>query len=115
MFGGAILTPTLPPVIKAGDGSNKIIPKQADAQAGAGQSGAGNPAAPEKLVSREEQPVAVQPPNTPPRVVSTIPVPPSGAALAPPGAFPAPVANCGRPGHGEKKCGNQGQPERPRR
>ena len=89
MFGGAILAPAPPPVIKAGDGPNKIIPRQEDAQAGAGQPGAANPAAPEKLVSREEQPVAVQPPNAPPRVVSTIPVPPPGAAPAPPGAFPA--------------------------
>jgi len=89
MFGGAILTPALPPIIKAGDGPNKIVPKQADAQSGANQAGAGNPAAPEKLVSREEQPVAVQPPNAAPRVVSTIPVPPPGAAPAPPGVFPA--------------------------
>jgi hypothetical protein len=90
MFGGAILAPTLPPIIKAGDGPNKIVPKQADAQSVANQAGAGNGAAPEKLVSREEQPVAVQPPNAPPRVVSTIPVPPQGGAAPPAGVFPAP-------------------------
>jgi len=93
MFGGAILAPTLPPIIKAGDGPNKIVPKQADAQAGVNQPGAANPAAPEKLVSREEQPVAVQSPNAPPRVVSTIPVPPLGAAQTAPGGLTGPVPN----------------------
>ena len=90
MFGGAILAPSLPPVIKANDAPNKIVPNRSDSQ-----NAASNPAAtsgsPEKLVSREEQPVAIQPPNAPPRVVSTIPVLPApGAAPAGPPAAAAP-------------------------
>jgi hypothetical protein len=81
MFGGAILAPSLPPVIKANDAPNKIVPNRSDSQ-----NAASNPAAtsgsPEKLVSREEQPVAIQPPNAPPRVVSTIPVLPAPGAPA---------------------------------
>ncbi|HTC06602.1 MAG TPA: SPOR domain-containing protein [Xanthobacteraceae bacterium] len=88
MFGGAMLVPSLPPVIKANDGPNKILPNRSDAQAAAAsQAGAAAPGSPEKLVSREEQPVAIQPPNAPPRVVSTIPVPPAPSAA--PGAVPA--------------------------
>jgi hypothetical protein len=83
MFGGAILAPTLPPVIKANDAPNKILPNRSDAQAPSNPAGAATPGSPEKLVSREEQPVAIQPPNAPPRVVSTIPVLPA------PGATPA--------------------------
>jgi hypothetical protein len=84
MFGGAILAPTLPPVIKANDTPNKIVP-QAAASNPAGTATSGSP---EKLVSREEQPVAIQPPNAPPRVVSTIPVLPAPGA-APAGAAPS--------------------------
>jgi hypothetical protein len=84
MFGGAILAPTLPPVIKANDAPNKIVPNRSDGQAAASNpAGAATSGAPEKLISREEQPVAIQPPNAPPRVVSTIPVLPA------PGAAPA--------------------------
>ena len=51
-----------------------------------------HPGSPEKLVSREEQPVAIQPANAPPRVVSTIPVLPApGAAPAGPPAAVAPA------------------------
>ncbi len=90
MFGGAILTPSLPPVIKANDAPNKILPNRNDAAA-SNPAGASTPGAPEKLVSREEQPVAIQPPNAPPRVVSTIPVLPApGAAPAGPPATIAP-------------------------
>jgi SPOR domain len=84
MFGGAILAPGLPPVIKANDAPNKIVP-QAAASNPAGTATSGSP---EKLVSREEQPVAIQPPNAPPRVVSTIPVLPAPGA-APAGAAPS--------------------------
>jgi cell division septation protein DedD len=88
MFGGAILAPSLPPVIKANDAPNKIVPNRSDGQGSASnQAGAATSGAPDKLVSREEQPVAIQPPNAPPRVVSTIPVLPA------PGAAPA-----GQPG-----------------
>jgi sporulation related protein len=100
MFGSSML-PSLPPIIKAEDGPNKIVPNkpkstasdQADASATSG----------EKLVSREEQPVDVSaPPNPGPRVISTIPIFPDpnsgqagvpssaqGAALASGGAFPS--------------------------
>ena len=70
MFGGSML-PSLPPIIKADNSPNKIVPADsANAQA------AGNGAsAPDKLVSREERPVDVPAPGNAPRVVSTIPVP----------------------------------------
>jgi SPOR domain len=88
MFGGAILAPSLPPVIKANDAPNKIVPNRSDAQAAASNP-AGAPGSPDKLVSREEQPVAIQPANAPPRVVSTIPVLPA------PGAAPAGAPTAG--------------------
>ena len=92
MFGGAILAPTLPPVIKANDAPNKIVPNRSDTQTAASNpSGATTSGSPDKLVSREEQPVAIQPANAPPRVVSTIPVLPApGAAPAGPPAAAAP-------------------------
>jgi hypothetical protein len=81
MFGGSVL-PTLPPIIKASDGPNKIVPNANASQAGASDQAVTGAASGEKLVSREEQPVNVQPPA--PRVVSTIPIFPdpnsSGAA-----------------------------------
>jgi hypothetical protein len=85
MFGGAILMPSLPPIIKANDAPTKIVPNQAQAGA-SNQAASANPGSPEKLVSREEQPVPIQPPNAPPRVVSTIPVLPAPGAA--PGAAP---------------------------
>jgi hypothetical protein len=92
MFGGAILAPSLPPVIKANDAPNKIVPNRTDAQAGASNpAGATTSGSPDKLVSREEQPVAIQPANAPPRVVSTIPVLPA------PGAAPAGAPAAGAP------------------
>ena len=91
MFGGAIMAPSLPPVIKANDAPNKIVPNRTDAQAAASNpAGAATPGSSDKLVSREEQPVPVQPANAPPRVVSTIPVLPApGAAPAGGPALPA--------------------------
>ena len=92
MFGGAIMAPSLPPVIKANDTPNKILPNRTDAQSAASNpAGAATPGASDKLVSREEQPVAVQPANAPPRVVSTIPVLPA------PGAGAAGAASAGAP------------------
>jgi hypothetical protein len=89
MFGGAML-PSLPPIIKASNGPNKIIPSRSDSQAdssGQGGPGSGNG---EKLVSREEQPLAIQaPPSPAPRVVSTIPVLPSSGVAE---GAPSPVA-----------------------
>jgi SPOR domain len=89
MFGGAIMAPPVPPIIKPADGPNKIVPNRSDAQQGASNQGAGvNPGAPAQLVPREEQPVPVQPPPAPPKVLSQIPVPP--ASNAPPAIVAAP-------------------------
>jgi SPOR domain len=87
MFGGAILVPSLPPIIKPAGGPIKVVPNPASGAQN--QSGAVNPGGPEKLVSREEQPVPVQPPPAPPQVISTIPVPQAPSAT--PGAAPAPA------------------------
>src|SRR5579862_6825884 len=81
MFGGAILAPSVPPVIKANDAPNKIVPNRSDNQAAASNpAGTATSGSPDKLLSREEQPVAIQPANAPPRVVSTIPVLPAPCA-----------------------------------
>jgi hypothetical protein len=104
MFGSSML-PSLPPIIKADDGPNKIVPTKPKSNA-SDQADANAPSG-DKLVSREEQPVDVPAPaNQTPRVVSTIPIFPDpnsgqagvpssaqGAGLAPGApAFPAPVA-----------------------
>src|SRR3984957_15930331 len=109
MFGGAILAPSLPPVIKANDAPNKIVPNQSAASNPAGAATSGSP---DKLVSREEQPVAIQPANAPPRVVSTIPVLPApGAAPSGPSTAvaPAPLAAPALPSASPKGAG-PGQP-----
>jgi SPOR domain len=109
MFGGAILAPSLPPVIKANDAPNKIVPNQSAASNPAGAATSGSP---DKLVSREEQPVPIQPANAPPRVVSTIPVLPAPGA-APSGTStavaPAPPAAPALPSASPKGAG-PGQP-----
>ncbi len=91
MFGGALI-PSLPPIIKASGGPNKIVPAQAVNSNSADASTANSA---EKLVPREEQPVPIQPQNAPPRVVATIPVvPQQGAAasvLQPPNPLPQPA------------------------
>ncbi|MGA8076803.1 MAG: SPOR domain-containing protein, partial [Xanthobacteraceae bacterium] len=72
MFGSSML-PTLPPIIKADDGPNKIIP--AKPKTSSDQAAASDTSSGEKLVSREEQPVTMPAPvNATPRVVSTIPI-----------------------------------------
>jgi len=86
MFGSSVL-PTLPPIIKASNGPNKIVPSNGDAQAN-NQAGAASTGSTENLVSREEQPVKMEPPKAP-HVVSTIPISP-GQSAAP--AAPAAVA-----------------------
>jgi hypothetical protein len=119
MFGGSVL-PTLPPIIKASNGPNKIVPNAGEAQANSGgQAGAATTGSTENLVPREEQPVNMEPPKAAPRVVSTIPIingqgsvppgmtapgapepaasasnspwPPSPGGAAPPGAMPTPA------------------------
>jgi SPOR domain len=92
MFGSSVL-PTLPPIIKASNGPNKIMPGYGDAQANnSSQAGAAGTGSAENLVTREEQPVKLEPPNAAPRVVSTLPISPgqSPAPAAP--AAPAPIA-----------------------
>ena len=86
MFGGSML-PSLPPIIKAGNGPNKIVPGYGDARASnSAQTTVANTGSSEKLVSREEQPVEIQEPSkTAPRVISTIPIAPNPNSL-PPGA-----------------------------
>jgi hypothetical protein len=86
MFGGSML-PSLPPIIKAGNGPNKIVPGYGDARASnSAQTTVANTGSSEKLVSREEQPVEIQEPSkTAPRVISTIPIAPNPNTL-PPGA-----------------------------
>jgi hypothetical protein len=114
MFGGSVL-PTLPPIIKASNGPNRVAPAYADSQANnandSKQAGAAITGSTENLVSREEQPVAIEPPKAAPRVVSTIPIitgQGSGQGLGqgqmPPGlSAPAAsgqaVANQAAPGH----------------
>ena len=97
MFGGSVL-PSLPPIIKANNGPNKIVPGSGDSRANSSaQTAAANAGSSEKLVSREEQPVEIQePPKTAPRVISTIPIAPNGnsgpAPFAPAPAAAAPAA-----------------------
>jgi hypothetical protein len=95
MFGGAML-PSLPPIIKASNTPNKVVPagqstdpnKAADRVASTGQS--------EQVVSREEQPVELkEPPKVAPRVISTIPVAPTAPAT--PAALPPPSAAAATP------------------
>jgi hypothetical protein len=95
MFGGAIMKPSLPPIIKPADGPNKIVP----APASGASNQAVNPGAPAQLVPREEQPVPVQPPPAPPKVLSQIPVPqaPSTPQSATPSAPPAVTAPSSAP------------------
>jgi hypothetical protein len=94
MFGGSVL-PTLPPIIKASNGPNKIA---LDPQAGAASSAAQSVAttgSTENLVSREEQPVTIDAPKPAPRVVSTIPIVTNGQSVMPPGMSGIPPATTG--------------------
>lgn len=103
---GAAIAPSLPPIIKAEDGPNKIVPT-ANAQGSPGQADTTSADSGEKLVSREEQPVNIQPPAAPsttPRMVSTVPVFPGSTRGIGPGspaaAYPiAPMAS-GSPAFG---------------
>jgi hypothetical protein len=87
---GSSMAPSLPPIIKAEDGPNKIVPT-ANAQGGSsGQADATNNDSNEKLVSREEQPVNVEAsPSASPRMVSTVPVFPDSAPAMGPGSAAA--------------------------
>jgi SPOR domain len=107
MFGSSML-PSLPPIIKAEAGPNKIVPSKPKSTA-ADQVDAGTNSG-EKLMSREEQPVDMPAPANPaPRVVATVPIFPdpnsaqAGVPNTAPGtasggpAFPAPVAPAPQP------------------
>lgn len=89
MFGSVL--PSLPPIIKASNGPNKIVPNYGESQPNnPDQTGVASAGSTEHLVSREEQPVNMDAPTDVPRVVSTIPIGP-GQNTAQPGAA-APVA-----------------------
>src|SRR6516164_1139009 len=101
MFGGPIL-PSLPPIIKAEGGPNKIIPSDANSRANnSRQPDAGNGAGSrERLVSHEERPVEMPVTvNTAPRQLSTAPVFPDPPLPGSPGTVvsfptaPAPATN----------------------
>ena len=73
---GTVAFPSLPPIIKASIAPNKIVPSNGDAQADYNRAtqAAATQAAADKLVSREEQPVSMEPPKVGSRVVATIPI-----------------------------------------
>ena len=97
MFGGSVL-PTLPPIIKASNGPNKIaLDPQAGAASNAAQAVA-TTGSTENLVSREEQPVTIDAPKSAPRVVSTIPIVTNGQSAMPPGMSGMPPATTGQTG-----------------
>jgi hypothetical protein len=103
MFGGPML-PSLPPIIRAESGPNKIVPTGTTSQGGISRQAEANSAGSgERLVSREEQPVDVPAPvSSRPRAVSTVPIFPDPAPAPPPGgsvsAFPpAPGARVDSP------------------
>jgi hypothetical protein len=80
------LLPTLLPIIKSSNDPNKIVPSAREDQASnSSQPGAARGGTAENPVTREEQPVKVEPRPAPPRVVNIIPVPP-GPSPAPPEA-----------------------------
>ena len=95
MFGGPML-PTLPPIIKAEGGPNKIMPGDGNSPANASRQTDSNTetaASGERLVPREERPVEMPAPANPaPRSVSTVPIFPDPPSAGGPGAvvgFPA--------------------------
>jgi SPOR domain len=84
--------PHLPPIIKASNGPNKIMPNYGDSQANnATPPGATGTSSAEKLVSREEQPINMEPPKINSRVVSTIPTVPAQNSIPPAPITAAPV------------------------
>jgi hypothetical protein len=102
---GSSIAPSLPPIIKAEDTPNKIIPI-ANAQNGSSnQADATNSDSNEKLVSREEQPVNIGTgPSASPRMVSTVPVFPDAPQGLGPGSpaagYPIGAMASGGPGFG---------------
>jgi len=93
--------PTLPPIIKANNGPNKIaLDPQATAANNAAQAAVATTGSTENLVSREEQPVTIDAPKGASHVVSTIPIVTNGQTTMPPGMSgmpPATTAQAGLP------------------
>ena len=87
---GTLAFPSLPPIIKASIAPNKIVPSSGDAQAEYAKAAAATQAAADKLVSREEQPISMEPPKVSSRVVATIPIS-VGQTPPPPAAAPVPA------------------------
>ncbi len=94
MFGGSVL-PSLPPIIKPGEGPTKIVPNHEAENSAPGQSDATGQGTGERVVPHQEQPLQVQPANPTPRVVTTIPVISNGGAGAVPEAPPPETGQAG--------------------
>jgi hypothetical protein len=72
-FGGSVL-PTLPPIVKVSNEPSIALTSSKSNSANASQAGAATTASAEKLVSREEQPVTIEPPKPASTVISPIPI-----------------------------------------
>jgi hypothetical protein len=100
MFAGSAL-PSLPPITKASREPNKIAPASSEPQAtNSGNASQAGIATVENLVSSEGRPIAIQPPKTAPRVISTIPIEPRRGSLtevSTPTAPAQPAAGYGTP------------------
>jgi hypothetical protein len=106
MFGGPML-PSLPPIIRAEGGPNKIVPSGTTSQGAISRQAEANSAGSgERLVSREEQPVDVPAPiSARPRAVSTVPIFPDAAPAPSPGGsavFPPSPAPLMQPAPGAR-------------
>ncbi len=106
IFGGPML-PSLPPIIRAEGGPNKIVPSGTTSQGAISRQAEANSAGSgERLVSREEQPVDVPAPvSARPRAVSTVPIFPDAAPAPPPGGsavFPPSPAPLMQPAPGAR-------------
>jgi hypothetical protein len=75
LFGGSVL-PTLPPIVTARNERSALTSSksQANNSANASQTGAATTASAEKLVSREQQLVTIEPPKPASTVISPIPI-----------------------------------------
>jgi hypothetical protein len=102
-FGGSVL-PTFPAIVKASNQLNKLAPASSESQANnsanTSQAGAATTGSTENLVSREEQPVTIEPPKPALTVQSSPPgmgapaarTPPVAGQAAPNQAMPGRVA-----------------------
>jgi len=95
VFGGYAML-GLPPIIKASNGPNKIMPSYGEAKPdNPAQTTVANAASTENLVPRDEQPLNMDAPKVGSRVVSTIPIvspqsPAASSGAVAPAAVPAP-------------------------